>query len=272
MLLLPPLQAAEKEAHNRRRVSPVSNRTDNHLRRATLRTKGLDQVPASPPYIPKRNSLIVPWVDNFSDLLTAAPMTYGLLAADAAAVQAVRAPLDADWTLMSSPSTKTKQVVSDFNTALVTALAVIRPYAQTISLNQGVTSANKIAIGVNPRTTTPSPITPPATVPILTVQGLTGGLAYLRYRDSAASVSVKSKPYGVVAVQLAVIQATIAVPPTTPPSAWSIPVVATKSPLALPLAPYTPGSQVYVAPRYQLRNGQLSAWGATASFTVPQIS
>ena len=228
-------------------------------------------MPAAPPYIPKKNALFVAWADNFSALLTASPMTYGLTAPDAVTVAGVVAAIDAAWALISSPATKTKDTVSQFNTAYVSGTAVLRPYAQQISLNAGVTSANKIAIGVNPRTSVPSPITPPATTPILTVQSLTGGVAYLRYRDSAASVSVKSKPYGVTSVTLSVIQAVLGTPPSTPPSAWPVPVNATKSPLALPLAAYTPGSQLYVAPRYLLRNGGVSAYGPTINFTVPQI-
>ena len=47
------------------------------------------------------------------------------------------------------------------NTERVMVLATCRPYAQAISLNAGVTAGNKIALGVNPRTSVPQPITAP---------------------------------------------------------------------------------------------------------------
>ena len=60
--------------------------------------------------------------------------------------------------------------VSAKNTQRVTMLGIIRPYANFISLNAGVASGDKTALGVNPRTSTPSPITPPTTNPVLYLQ------------------------------------------------------------------------------------------------------
>jgi len=88
------------------------------------------------------------------------------------------------------------------NVAKVTVTAQIRTYAQTIANNPGVSGDNKIALGLNPKTSTPSPITPPTTYPALTLQNQTPLQATLRYRDSAASVSVKAKPYGVTQCQV----------------------------------------------------------------------
>ncbi len=229
-------------------------------------------MPALPPYIPRQNAKEIAWMQNFAALITANPALYGLASGDATAINAVVNPLVAQFAVINSKSTKTAAAVSDFNTLNIQALQTVRPYAQQISLNAGVTSANKIALGVNPRTSTPSPITPPATNPVLTVQALAPGVAYLRYRDSAASPSVKSKPYGVTSVTIVGIAATIAAPPSTPPSQWPTIISATKSPINLPTTAFAAGSQLYVAGQYLLRNGKVSAWSPVINFTVPQIA
>ena len=95
------------------------------------------------------------------------------------------------------------------------------------SNNPGVSSANKTALGLNPKTSTPQPITAPTTNPLLMLQSCSNVSAYVRYRDSAASVSVKAKPYGVTQCQ--VFGMTAATPVTDP---TTLPLLAspTKSP------------------------------------------
>ena len=125
---------------------------------------------ALPPYIPSRDSKLDLWADNFQTLIAANPALYGLMTADAVIITAAYASWHAAYLLVTSPSTKTAMTVSDKNTARVTMLGIIRPYATNISLNAGVASGDKTALGVNPRTSTPSPITPPTTNPVLYLQ------------------------------------------------------------------------------------------------------
>jgi hypothetical protein len=223
-------------------------------------------MPALPSYIPATDAAFANWVANFSTLISASPGTYGLLAADATAIAAQQSTFAAAYALVTSSATKTATTVSAKNTAKVTALAVVRPYAQTISLNAGVSSANKIALGVNPRTSTPSPITPPDSNPILSVQSASNLALILRYRDSAASVSVKAKPYGVVACRIFGLISSI---PVTDPTLLSFIVQATKSPLTITRGSGDAGKQLYMAAQWTTRTGGVSPWSPVISFTVP---
>ena len=125
---------------------------------------------ALPPYIPSRDSKLDLWANNFQTLIAANPALYGLMAADAVIITAAYDTWNAAYLLVTSPSTKTAMTVSAKNTARVTMLAILRPYATNISLNAGVASGDKTALGVNPRTSTPSPITAPTTNPVLYLQ------------------------------------------------------------------------------------------------------
>lgn len=223
-------------------------------------------MPALPPYIPRRQADLDAWALNFSTLLTAAPATYGQTSGTAAAVASAYTAWHAAYLAVTSPSTKTANTVSAKNAAMVSLLATLRPVAQNVSLNPAVSSGSKISIGVNPRTSTPTPITPPTTYPIVTIQAGANLQLYVRYRDSAASPSVKSKPYGVQSVQLAYL---VSATPITDHTLLTNVIALTKSPFLLTFAA---GGQCYLAARYLLKNGGYSGYGPIVSFTVPTAS
>ena len=223
-------------------------------------------MPALAPYIPARNANLRAWLQNFSTLIAAGPASYGLLASDSTNItNAYNAFLSA-YTPITSPATKTAAAVSTFNTAKVAALFIIRPYAQAISLNPGVGSAAKIALGLNPRTSTPSKIAAPTSAPVLTTQSGAHLTVVMRYRDSAASPSVKAKPYGVLGCE---IWFATSATPITLVSALTSMVNATKSPVVIQFPPSAGGLQAYFAARWRTRTGLYSPWSPIIGFTVP---
>jgi hypothetical protein len=222
-------------------------------------------MPSLPSYIPAKEANLNAWLLNFSALLTAAPSTYGLGPTDAANVAADVSAWTADYTPILSPATKTAATVSAKNSGKVAVLAQIRPYAQSISLNAGVTTSAKTAIGVNPRTSVPVPITAPTTTPVLTAQSTSTAGTILRYRDATASPSVKSKPYGVTQVQL---YALASVTPITDPTTLTFIEAATKSPLTAALGSGAAGKTVYFAARWQTRKGLVGPWSPIISYVV----
>ena len=221
---------------------------------------------ALPPYVPSQDAKLANWAENLSTLITANPGMYGLVAADAVTIAAAVAAFQAAYTLVTSPTTKTAQSVSDKNTQRVLMLQTVRPYAQQISLNAGVSSADKIALGLNPRTSTPSPITPPVSNPVLVFQSAGNLTLALRYRDSAAGVSVKAKPYGVTSCE---VYGLVSATPVTSPETLMHLVSATKSPLTIQRPSSDAGKQLYLAARWKTRTGGYSPWSPIVNFTVP---
>jgi hypothetical protein len=226
-----------------------------------------DPMPVLAPYVPVKDAALNSWLANFSTLATASPSTYGLVAGDAVAIAAVVAAWAAAYALVTSPSTKTASTVAAKNAEKVIVLATVRPYAQAISLNAGVSSANKSAIGVNPRTSVPLPITAPTTYPGLTVVSQFPLNTILRYRDSMASPSVKSKPYGVIGCQIfAMTSATV----ITNPALLTFALVSPKSPLTLPWQSSDAGKIGYIAARWVTRKGLVGPWSPIVSGIVTQ--
>ncbi len=223
-------------------------------------------MPALPPYIPPRDTDMASWSDNFSTLLTAAPGTYGLLASDALTVAAVVTPWLAAYALAINPSTRTPVSVAAKDDARTAMLAVVRQYAIQISLNAGVLTSDKIAIGVNPRVTDPVPIATPTTQPIVTIPSAASLTHVIRFRDETSSPTVKSKPYGVTQLQLYASASATAI---TDPTALAFKKVLTKAPSLIEWDPADAGKVAYYAGRWQTRTGKVGPWGPIVSMTIP---
>lgn len=214
---------------------------------------GVQIMPSLAPYIPSKDADLDNWSANFSTLITANPMLYGLTSTDASNIAAPTNVWHAAYTLVTSPTTKTAQTVSDKNTAKVNMLNIIRPYAQQVALNPGVASSDKIALGLNPRTSTPTPITAPTTYPAMSFISAFAGLWNMTARDSVASPSVKAKPYGVKNLTL---YAKPSATPITDPTLLPQFGIYTKFPFQISLpGGYTPGGVWYLAAKWTTQKG-----------------
>lgn len=218
------------------------------------------------PYIPAKQSEFDLWAANFATLITATPPLYGLTDAEALAIQNAYDSWHAAYLLVTSPTTKTAETVGLKDTQRVLCLSVVRPFAQLISLNPGVASGDKIALGLNPRTSVPAPIPAPDGAPDVSVQSAGPLTLYMRYRDPLTSPKVKSKPYGVTRLQ---IFGKTSATPIVDPLGLAFVKDATKSPLVLIFDSAEGGKQFYFAGRWVVRTGLFSPWSAIGSFTVP---
>ena len=221
------------------------------------------------PYIPAPDAQFDAWLNNFSTLLTAAPATYGLTAGDAIAVAAVTATWNPAYAAAVNPPTRTSVTIAAKDAARVTAEALVRPLAQTISKNAGVTNNAKTAIGVNLTNQSRTPVPPPTTVPGLTLVASIHFQQTLAYRDTTTPTS-KSKPPGAIGVDMR-MQLGIA-PGTMPDNAAPL-TVATKSPVVISFTSQDVGKYATYWARWQTRSGpggqaQYGDWSAPLTVVV----
>jgi hypothetical protein len=216
-----------------------------------------------PPYIPTKDSLLDTWLLNFSTLFTANPSGYGFSSSDATVVANAYATWHAAYVVTQTPTTRSKPNIANKDAAKATALATVRPYAVSISLNKGVTNDQKAAIGVTVRGTGPTPIAAPSTSPILTWIAGTPGQATIRYADQNTPSS-RAKPPGALQIQLCgAASVTVVTDPTTLPQL----AVATKNPMGLNLPSGSVGKTVYLAARWLTRTGLYGPWSNIIAFT-----
>lgn len=225
----------------------------------------------SSPYIPDRDADFENWLLNFTTKLTAAPATYGLVAADATNCAAQYTTWHAAYLLgggtyhapvnANTKTVTTTQAKADARTA---ALAVVRPYAQLISRNSGVLAADKLSIGVNPRTSTPTPIPTPTSNPILALVGATPWSHTMGYKDSD-TITGKAKAFGAIQLEL---HCKVSETPIVDPAAIDYIGDYTKSPLAVNFEAGDVGKQAYYVARWKTRTGLVGPWSPIVNFTV----
>ncbi len=220
------------------------------------------------PYIPPRDADFDTWLLNFTTKLTAAPTTYGLIAGDATACAAQYTAWHAAYLATTIPATRTPVTIATKDTAKITALLVIRPYAQRIAVNPAVTNGDKVAIGVNPRGTVPTPVPAPTSFPVLGLISITPGQAQIKYHDSALGTG-KNKPVGAIGMELWLGTGTT---PITPPTGLSYQNTFTKSPLFVDTTGHA-GATVQLFARWITRSGpagvaQPGPWSTSLGFTA----
>lgn len=211
----------------------------------------------SAPYIPPRDADLDVWLANFSTLITAGPATYGLVSGDATTIAAAVLAWHTAFLAATGGSTRGPMTISAKDDQKVLVLAVARPYAQQVANNAAVAVDDKIALRLNPRTTTPTPVPTPVTQPVILLAGGMPLQHELRYRDATSIPSVKAKPAG--AVQLLVYAAPSATL-ITDPAVLPFVQPATKSPLIVSWDSSERGKTVYYAGRWMTRTGLLGPW------------
>ncbi len=153
------------------------------------------------PYIPGPDSAFNAWFSNFSTLLTASPTTYGLVAGDATAVAAQLAVWAPAYALTVDPTTRTSVTIAAKDAARTASEATVRPYAQLISRNAGVTNDDKVAIGVNLPNASRTPIPPPTTAPAVSLESSIHFQTTIRYYDTSTPTT-KAKAAGAIGMEL----------------------------------------------------------------------
>jgi hypothetical protein len=226
----------------------------------------------SPNYVPSRDADLLAWADNFNALITADPARYGLVAGDAVAIDNAVTPFDDAYALGGgtyhspvNPATKTVVTTQAKNDAKTAMLAIIRPYAQQIAISPGVSSDDKIALGLNARTNTPTPIPTPTSFPLISLRGLTPLGVTLQWQDSALGTG-KRKPDGALQADVRAGTSTTVV---TDPSSLPLIGLFTKSPFGLAFDSVDGGKTLYYCARWVTRTGKFGPWSVIGATTVP---
>lgn len=215
-------------------------------------------------YIPQRDVDLGPWADNFRDLIVAAPATYGLQASDGVAIAAVVDAWDTAYATATNPATRTPSTIAAKDSAKGAMVPILRFYAQTVKLNQGVTNENKIALGIHVNDAGPTPVPVPPTAPALTLDSQRHLSMTLRARDQATPSS-NAKPFGVIGGEIAT---TIGVAIATDPNAALFTRIQTKTPFTLDFAPADVGKICTIWSRWFNRKGELGPWSNSLSQTI----
>ena len=215
-------------------------------------------------YIPSRDANLADWMNNFSTLITGSPGTYALTAGDATTIATYVSAFVNALTVVSNPATKTRATVAAKDGAKAAMLDIVRPYAQQVRANRGVSNEHKVALGLTIADETRTPIPAPATNPILMVIGATPGEHTVRFADSATP-DRRKKPFGAIGLQLFVV---VAAAPVNDPAAAEFRSFVTKQPFAVMYEAADNGKVATYFARWQTRTGLVGPWSTGVAFTI----
>jgi hypothetical protein len=215
-------------------------------------------------FVPTKDAALLAFALNMSTLITASPATYGLDTTYAVALASDYSTFNAAMALTNNPATKTKVTVASKDAAKASLKGFIRTCAAVTQTDPSVTNANKTALGLTIKNTSPAPVPAPSTYPILSVAG-SGSLAQtVKFADSGTPSS-KRKPTG--ATGLVLFCSTSAVP-ITDPTQLAFRVVGTKNPTPVSFVASDASKVAYYAGRWITRKGLLGPWSSIYTLGV----
>lgn len=215
-------------------------------------------MPAS--YIPASDGGFNTWIASFSSQITATPTAFGLVAGQATALAALVTTWNTAYAAATNPLTRTSAAVQSKDTARAAAESYARSLANIVQGYPSITDTQLNALGLTVRSTTRTPIGPPATSPVISILGIVNRSARLAIADET-SPDTKARPFGVVGLQLFYQVAGVAPLDTT---GMTYAGLVTRTPIALELPEAASGKLVYMLGRWVNAKGQVGPLSSLA--------
>jgi hypothetical protein len=156
------------------------------------------------PYIPRSDSGLRLWLDNFASVVARDPSAVELTRADADALVDLAQRFASAYVRAKSPGTKNKVATEEKNKVRRETWDTVRPIAMLIKRNPAIPRPLMIELGIYPPLESQSPIAKPRSAPQLEVVTMGRGFHRLRYHNAESPSSV-AKPYGAVAMELRIV-------------------------------------------------------------------
>lgn len=206
--------------------------------------------------IPKKDSLLVPYSANFNDRIVAAPVNFGLTAAQATRYTVVHAPYVAAYEAMTEAreaGTRSQSLTAAKDTAKAELLEYGRELYAFVQANTVVSAANKELLGVRVRDVNPTPVPPPTERPGMIVVSAFARTVMVRIFDEASRFK-RGKPVGALGAN---VYSFVGTTYPTDPTTWQYEGQATKPDFQITFPDTVePGSQVWITAAWYNRKGE----------------
>lgn len=212
---------------------------------------------------PDGDQALLVFSNHFSTRITSTPTAFGLVAADATAFAALLSDYTTRLATSTDPTTRTRGTVAAKNTSKAALLAKARVLCNVISAYPPLTPAQRADLGLNPKDVSPTPIPPPATRPIVTVDPA----GRIRLADETTPTR-RARPAGTVgAIVVSQILAASA-PPPLGLSDTRFAALVTRNTHTLEIPEASNGKLLYVFAQWVNARGQAGPLSAVAVTTI----
>lgn len=184
--------------------------------------------------VPQGDGALRDFATNFDTVATPIATALGLTAGMMTSYHGLVLDFTARLATATEPSTRTKVTVQAKNTSKAALRASTRQLIRIVDAYPGTTDTQRASLGIRIADTSPTPIPPPATQPVVNIAATGGRQALLRLRD-ITTPDKKAKPQGVFAALISTaITASPETAPTFAPSTFNAVATRTNYTLALP--------------------------------------
>jgi hypothetical protein len=193
-------------------------------------------------FLPAKDADLLSWATGFSDKITATPTAFGLVAAQATAFAALLSTFSADLAIATDPATRTRAAIETKNDSRTPLKREARELARVINAFPAITNAQRIELGLNPRSGQITPSNPPDQSPVMEVVSATGRMVKVRVHGQ--DTTRRGKPAG---CEGATIFSYVGAQPPADISQWKFEGNPTRTVFDVEFPPTVPaGSQVWL--------------------------
>lgn len=216
-----------------------------------------------PDYLPPSDGQFDAWQANFTSYVSANEAALGLLPADVTPLttaQTAWTPAYSGHTTAQAAAEAAREDKDDKRAAYEGA---IRPLVRRLQASTTVTDTQRQAMGITVRDTTPTPVGPPTTRPVASIDTSERLRHVIEFTDEATPTS-KAKPAGVMGCEIWVKIGTTPVDP----SELTFLAVDTRTPYTADFPGADGGAIAHYMLRWVSTRGDKGPWSATASATI----
>jgi hypothetical protein len=214
-------------------------------------------------YIPGPDASFQAWQSNFVTYANANLAALGLVAADMVPITAAQTTWTTAFPAHVAAANAAKAAKQTKDEARAAYVAAIRPLVRRLQASSVVTDAEKASLGITVAQT-PSPIGPPTTMPIVSIECGNRLQQTLRFVDSATPTK-KAKPAGVLGVE---IWNKVGTTPPTGETDLRFVAVDTSAPYVMSFDSADGGKTNYVWMRWVSPTGERGPWSEQAQATI----
>ena len=215
-------------------------------------------------YIPRGDAEFNGWLANFITYANANLVNLGLVAGDMTPVTTARTTWNSKYPAHIAAAAAAVSAREGKDAARVGVEAAVRPLVRRLQASASVDNSERAALGITVPDKEPSPVGPPTTRPVVTVDASQRLQHTIDFTDETTPTR-RAKPAGVIGAEIGV---KVDGPPPVDPGELTFLAVDTR-------APYTrdyDGAQGSKPAHYMLRwvnsRGETGPWSETATATI----
>jgi hypothetical protein len=214
-------------------------------------------------YIPAADATFQAWQANFLSYASANAAALGLTPADLTPLTAAQTGWATAFPAHLAAVNAAKAAKQTKDEARAAYIALVRPLVRKLQASSVVSDAEKAALGITVAAT-PTPIGPPTTMPLVSVECGNRLQHTLRFVDSATPTR-KAKPAGVLGAE---IWSKVGEPPPAGEGDLRIAAVDTAAPFVLNFDAAEGGKTAYYWLRWVSPTGERGPWSEQAAATI----